>query len=40
MRAYLIRPPDLDVSDLLTPEPEEDWQGPVVSDLRDLLAFV
>jgi putative hydrolase of the HAD superfamily len=40
MRAYLIRPPDLNVADLLTPEPEEDWQGPVVADLRDLLAFV
>ena len=40
MQAYLIRPPDLDVSDLLTPEPEGDWQGPVVADLRELLAFV
>ena len=40
MRAYLIRPPDLNVSESLTPEPEEDWQGPVVADLRDLLAFV
>lgn len=37
MRAYLIRPPDLDVAESLTPEPEEDWRGPVVSDLRELL---
>ena len=40
MRAYLIRPPDLDVAESLTPEPEEDWRGPTVADLRDLLAFV
>jgi putative hydrolase of the HAD superfamily len=40
MRAFLIRPPDLNVAESLTPEPEEDWQGPVVADLRDLLAFV
>jgi len=39
MRAYLIRPPDLDAAESLTPEPEEDWQGPVVADLRELLAF-
>ena len=40
MRAFLIRPPDLNVAESLTPEPEEDWQGPVVADLRDLLAFL
>ena len=40
MRAYLIRPPDLNVAESLTPEPERDWQGPVVADLRELLAFV
>ncbi len=40
MRAYLIRPPDLDVAESLTPEREEDWRGPAVADLRDLLAFV
>jgi putative hydrolase of the HAD superfamily len=40
MRAYLIRPPDLNVAESLTPEPAEDWQGPGVADLRELLAFV
>ncbi|MEP6759447.1 MAG: HAD family hydrolase [Actinomycetota bacterium] len=40
MRAYLIRPPDLNVAESLTPEREEDWRGPVVSDLRELLALV
>ena len=38
MTAYLIRPPDLNVAESLTPEPEGDWQGPVVADLRELLA--
>jgi putative hydrolase of the HAD superfamily len=37
MTAYLIRPPDLDVAEALTPEPEEDWRGPVIGDLRELL---
>lgn len=37
MTAYLIRPPDLDVADALTPEPEEDWRGPSIADLRELL---
>jgi putative hydrolase of the HAD superfamily len=37
MTAYLIRPPDLDVDDALTPEPEEDWRGPSIADLRELL---
>jgi len=37
MTAYLIRPPDLDVAEMLTPEPERDWRGPVVGDLRELL---
>jgi putative hydrolase of the HAD superfamily len=37
MTAYLIRPPDLDVDDALTPEPEEDWRGPLIADLRELL---
>jgi len=38
MTAYLIRPPDLNVAEALTPEPEENWQGPMVADLRELLA--
>jgi putative hydrolase of the HAD superfamily len=37
MTAYLIRPPDLDVAHALTPEPEEDWSGPSIADLRELL---
>jgi putative hydrolase of the HAD superfamily len=37
MTAYLIRPPDLDVAEALTPEPEEDWRGPTIGDLRELL---
>jgi putative hydrolase of the HAD superfamily len=37
MTTYLIRPPDLDVADALTPEPEENWSGPKVADLRELL---
>jgi putative hydrolase of the HAD superfamily len=37
MTAYLIRPPDLDVGDALTPEPEENWSGPKIADLRELL---
>jgi putative hydrolase of the HAD superfamily len=37
MTAYLIRPPDLDVAEALTPEPEEDWGGPTIGDLRELL---
>jgi len=40
MTAYLIRPPDLNAAESLTPEPEQDWQGPVVADLRDLLPLV
>ena len=40
MTAYLIRPPDLDVAEALTPDAEEDWQGPVVADLRELLPLV
>jgi putative hydrolase of the HAD superfamily len=40
MTAYLIRPPDLDVADALTPEPEEDWRGPSISDLRELHGFL
>jgi putative hydrolase of the HAD superfamily len=39
MTAYLIRPPNLDFSEVLTPEPEENWQGPAVADLRELLTF-
>jgi len=37
MTAFLIRPPDLDVAEALTPEPEEDWSGPEIGDLRELL---
>jgi putative hydrolase of the HAD superfamily len=37
MTAYLIRPADLDGAEMLTPEPERDWRGPVVGDLRELL---
>jgi hypothetical protein len=37
MTAVLIRPPDLDVAEALTPEPEEDWRGPVIGHLRELL---
>jgi putative hydrolase of the HAD superfamily len=37
MTAYLIRPPDLNVAEALTPEPEEDWRGPAIGDLRELL---
>lgn len=37
MTAVLIRPPDLDVAEALTPEPEEDWQGRTIGDLRELL---
>jgi putative hydrolase of the HAD superfamily len=37
MTPFLIRPPDLDVSEALTPEPEEDWSGPEIGDLRELL---
>jgi len=37
MTAYLIRPADLDVAESLTPQPEENWQGPVVADLREIL---
>jgi putative hydrolase of the HAD superfamily len=37
MTAVLIRPPDLDVAEALTPEPEEDWKGRTVGDLRELL---
>jgi putative hydrolase of the HAD superfamily len=37
MTAYLIKPPDLDVTEALTPEPEEDWQGPTIGHLRELL---
>jgi putative hydrolase of the HAD superfamily len=40
MTAYLIRPPDLDVAEMLTPEPERDWRGPVVGDLRELLGLL
>jgi putative hydrolase of the HAD superfamily len=40
MTAYLIRPPDLDVAEALRPEPEEDWQGPTVGDLRELLGLL
>jgi len=37
MTAFLIRPPELDVSEALTPEPEQDWRGPAIGDLRELL---
>jgi putative hydrolase of the HAD superfamily len=37
MTAVLIRPPDLDVEEALTPEPEEDWRGRTIGDLRELL---
>ncbi len=37
MGAFLIRPPDLAVADALTPEPEDDWSGPSIADLRELL---
>jgi putative hydrolase of the HAD superfamily len=37
MTAVLIRPPDLDVAEALTPEPEEGWRGPVIGHLRQLL---
>ena len=37
MTAYLIRPPDLDVAEALTPELEQDWRGPTIGDLRELL---
>ena len=37
MTAVLIRPPDLDVAEALTPEPEEDWRGLTIGDLRELL---
>jgi putative hydrolase of the HAD superfamily len=37
MTAILIRPPDLDVAEALTPEPEEDWRGPTIGHLRELL---
>jgi len=37
MTAFLIRPPDLDVAEALTPEPEEDWRGATIGDLRELL---
>jgi putative hydrolase of the HAD superfamily len=40
MTAYLIRPEDLDVAEALTPEPEKDWQGLMIEDLRELLALV
>jgi putative hydrolase of the HAD superfamily len=40
MNAVLIRPPDLDVEEALTPEPEEDWRGPVIGDLRELLGLL
>jgi len=37
MTAVLIRPPDLDLTEALTPEPEEDWRGPAIGHLRELL---
>jgi putative hydrolase of the HAD superfamily len=37
MTAVLIQPPDLDVAEALTPEAEEDWRGPVVGHLLELL---
>lgn len=40
MTAVLIRPPDLDVEEALTPEPEQDWRGPTIGDLRDLLGLL
>ena len=40
MTAVLIRPPDLDVAEALTPEPEEDWRGPVIGHLRELLGIL
>jgi len=40
MTAVLIRPPDLDVEEALTPEPEEDWRGPTIGELRELLTLL
>jgi beta-phosphoglucomutase-like phosphatase (HAD superfamily) len=40
MTAVLIRPPDLDVEEALTPEPEEDWRGLTIGDLRELLGLL
>jgi putative hydrolase of the HAD superfamily len=38
MTAYLLADPSVDPGESLTPEREE-WDGPKVSDLRELLAF-
>jgi putative hydrolase of the HAD superfamily len=37
MTTYLIRDAGLDPAEMLTPEPEEHWDGAVVADLRELL---
>lgn len=39
MTTFLIRDPDMDPADALRPE-GEDWGGPAVGDLRELLAFL
>jgi putative hydrolase of the HAD superfamily len=39
MTAYLIRDPDLPPEEALRPEPE-DWGGPAVDDLRELLPLL
>ncbi len=39
MTAYLIADPSVDPEESLTPEREE-WDGPEVSDLRELLALL
>jgi putative hydrolase of the HAD superfamily len=40
MTAVLIRPADLDFEEALTPEPEEDWRGPTIGELRELLTLL
>jgi len=37
MTAVLIRPPDLDVDEALTPEPEQDWGGRTIGSLSEIL---
>ena len=39
MTPYLIRDPSLDQEGLLTPE-RDAWDGPVIGDLRELLALL
>lgn len=40
MAAYLLRAPGVDPAEMLTPEPEEDWTGPVIGDLLEVLGLV